>query len=186
MQEIISDLNDSIKRKLIPEKVTAATRDILNSFQVNATQVLESLVTRAAQITMNRTLFAVAGMEFGDLVSHIAKTFDRSLAESTTLANTSMSTFMRVAIKGQFEAAQKGQDEPLRYEYSGPVDLLIRPFCAEMMRESKSGKSWTMDEIQQMDNGTGLPVATTNGGWNCRHLWNISIDALQSSEQQAA
>jgi len=186
MQEIISDLNDSIKRKLIPEKVTAATRDILNSFQVNATQVLESLVTRAAQITMNRTLFAVAGMEFGDLVSHIAKTFDRSLAESVGLAETSSSMFLRIAMNGQFDAAQKGQNEPLRFEYSGPRDLLNREFCRKMLDKTRAGESWTKEEIEKMDNDQGLPVFTCAGGFRCRHQFILAVAALQSSEQQAA
>ena len=186
MQEIIADLNDSIKRKVIPTQLTSTTRDILNSFQVNAAQALETLVTRAGQLAMNKTLFAVGGLKFGKLVETISNTFNRSLAESTTLANTSMSTFMRVAMKGQFEAAQKGQDEQLRYEYSGPMDLLTRPFCQDMLTETAAGKSWTMDEIDQMDNDSDLPVSTCGGGYNCRHQFILDVQALTESEDQAA
>ena len=186
MQEIISDLNDSIKRKLIPTQLTATTRDILNSFQVNAAQALETLVTRAGQLAMNKTLFSVGGLKFGKLVETISNTFSRSLAESTGLAETSMSVFMRVAMNGQFDAVQKGQDEPLRYEYSGPRDLLNREFCREMLEETAAGKSWTRDELENMDNDQDLSVWTACGGWRCRHQLILDVQALSEIGEQAA
>lgn len=185
MQEIISDINDTLKRKLIPTKLTGATKDILNSFQVNAAQALDTLVSKVGAQAMSKTLFSIGAMKFRDLVEIIQKTFNRTAAESVTLAATSQSTFYRVAMLSQFKDAQNGQDEPLRYQYAGPVDLLIRPFCLRMMRETASGKSWTMDEIDALDNGSELPVATFCGGWNCRHSLIIDISDMKQKRMAA-
>lgn len=38
------------------------------------------------------------------------------------------------------------------------------------------GKTFTIDEIKQLDNKQGLPVLTYVGGWNCTHFWEPVID----------
>lgn len=56
-----------------------------------------------------------------------------------------------------------------------------RPFCKNLMTLSKF-KSWTLDDIRLMNNGQGLPVFLSRGGWynnpdtgrtepRCRHQW---------------
>ena len=186
MQEIIADINETIKRKLVPTKLSATTKAILNSFQVNAAQSLDTLVAKTGAQTMRKALFSVGAMKFRDLVEIIGKTFNRTVAESVTLAATSQSTFFRVATLSQFKEAQKDQDAPLRYQYAGPIDLLIRPFCLRMMEQTASGRSWTMDEISDMDNDSDLPVDTFCGGWNCRHSWLLSLDDVVGGEAVAA
>lgn len=53
-----------------------------------------------------------------------------------------------------------------RFIYLGPADSRNRPFCA-----GKVGKTFTREEIAQLDNGQGLDVMTRCGGWGCRHHW---------------
>jgi hypothetical protein len=53
-----------------------------------------------------------------------------------------------------------------RFKYVGPKDLRNRPFCAEHV-----DNTYTRGQIDEMDNGQGLPVWTNGGGWNCRHVW---------------
>ena len=56
-----------------------------------------------------------------------------------------------------------------------------RPFCRDLVRMSKS-RSWTIEDIELMNNGMGLDVFTSRGGWRtlegtnthvpfCRHIW---------------
>lgn len=53
--------------------------------------------------------------------------------------------------------------------YLGPEDNITRPFCEKLLQ--KKPPIYTLDEIQQMDNGQDLPVLTYGGGYNCRHQW---------------
>jgi hypothetical protein len=56
-----------------------------------------------------------------------------------------------------------------------------RPFCKNLIRMSAT-KSWTLEQIQAMNNGMDLDVFTSRGGWRtlpesgihvpfCRHVW---------------
>lgn len=55
-----------------------------------------------------------------------------------------------------------------RFKYLGPLDQVTRKFCEHVLEE---GPVYTLEEIQAMDNGQGLPVMTYGGGYNCRHQW---------------
>lgn len=56
-----------------------------------------------------------------------------------------------------------------RFKYFGPP--AERHFCVSMLEMSREGKTWTIEEINAMSNGQGLPVLYFRGGWNCRHRW---------------
>jgi hypothetical protein len=62
------------------------------------------------------------------------------------------------------ENAKKRNINHFRYE--GPRGALSRDFC-----KSRVGKVYTLEEIETMDNGQGLPVLYFCGGYNCRHRW---------------
>lgn len=57
-----------------------------------------------------------------------------------------------------------------RYKYAGRTSGNIRPFCAAHV-----GKIYTIDEIQNLDNGQGLSVQFFCGGYNCTHRWEAVI-----------
>lgn len=64
------------------------------------------------------------------------------------------------------------------YRYIGPDDDVTREFCEDLL--AKSPAIYTLSEIENMDNGEGLPVITFGGGYNCRHQWRpISIEQAQ-------
>jgi hypothetical protein len=46
-----------------------------------------------------------------------------------------------------------------------------RPFCKEHL-----GHVYTLEEIMQMDNGQGLDVLTSLGGYNCVHFWTPVVE----------
>lgn len=62
-----------------------------------------------------------------------------------------------------------------KFKFVGPAPE--RKFCIQHYE-----KSYTMNEIKQMDNGQGLKVLYFRGGYNCRHIW---VADNETSVQQA-
>lgn len=75
-----------------------------------------------------------------------------------------------------------------RSDVSGPAVIEgTRAFCRNLVNLSKF-QSWTIDEIERMNNGMGLDVFTSRGGWRtlpditparrvpfCRHIWKALL-----------
>lgn len=82
-----------------------------------------------------------------------------------TLANTSVSMFDNSAM---FEhALSAGINE---FKYDGTLQPNSRIFCVEHFQ-----KIYTYAEILQMNNGQGVPVVSSCGGYNCHHYWTAFI-----------
>ena len=74
-----------------------------------------------------------------------------------------------------------------RSDVSGPdVIDTTRDFCRSLVTQTKLGKSWTIQDIKLMNNGMGLDVFKTRGGWMtlegtnthvpfCRHIWEAHL-----------
>lgn len=72
-----------------------------------------------------------------------------------------------------------------RRDASGP-DVIpgTRPFCKSLIRQSAS-RSWTIQQIGLLNNGQGLDVFRSRGGWfrlpngrsrpSCRHVWEARL-----------
>ena len=69
-----------------------------------------------------------------------------------------------------------------RFVYQGPRDEKNRRFCRRLVTAARNGRSWTRDQIDDMDNspnGEGVgSVWETGGGWNCRHWWIPVADSV--------
>lgn len=86
---------------------------------------------------------------------------ERGFANAETEAQTAVSRFNNLLT---FEnAAVTGTRT---FKYFGPVSAITRPFC-----RAHAGQVFTEEEIRKMDNGQGLPVSESCGGYNCRHYW---------------
>jgi hypothetical protein len=81
--------------------------------------------------------------------------------EVNTLANTALSQLDNASMHEY--AAQGGID---LFLYDGVAHPNSRPFCLEHL-----GNEYTLAEIMKMNNGQGLPVLTSCGGYNCTHFW---------------
>jgi len=92
-----------------------------------------------------------------DILDDLALALDRELPELRTLYDTTVSTFGR-------QIEQMKNPDADYWVIVGPVDAKMRPFCA-----ARVGKVYTKAAIDRMDNGQGLSVWATFGGWNCRH-----------------
>ncbi|NUN68843.1 MAG: hypothetical protein HUU02_03935 [Bacteroidetes bacterium] len=89
-------------------------------------------------------------------------------AQSRTLAITALAQFDNGMM---FEYAQQGGVE--KFLYDGVLHTNTRPFCREHL-----GKQFTLAQIRKMDNGQGIPVETSCGGYNCTHFWTPLVSEL--------
>lgn len=83
---------------------------------------------------------------------------------ATTLANTAIAQFDNAYMH---EVCEQAGIEKFLYD-GMPAQ---RPFCREHL-----GNVYTIDEIIAMDNGQGLDVLTSLGGYNCVHFWTPVTD----------
>jgi hypothetical protein len=152
---------------------------VLMTFRLAAADTLTDVVASVAGAAMHRTMFSVGGLEFGTLVETLQVKLETSIAKARTIADTSMSTFYRTAAARAFQTIQRDVPEMvLKYEYSGPVDKLERPFCRHL---TTVDKSYTREQIDAMDNGMLPNVMLTGGGWNCRHTFILSTRDLEKA-----
>ncbi|MEW6653304.1 MAG: hypothetical protein AB1394_07520 [Bacteroidota bacterium] len=90
-------------------------------------------------------------------------------AQIYTLGNTACSMFDNAVM---FEKALQAGINKFKYDGPGLVershDLCIKSY----------GKIFTYEEILQLDNGQGIPVLTSCGGYNCRHYWTAVINKI--------
>jgi hypothetical protein len=179
--QILETISDQIK---IPLKATRTAADLtaLEGIKEAARQSLgASLDVMVAQAKRN-LLFRVGALNFRDTVKIISKTFNRGIAESETIAATSMTMYMRTnsdATYRRIEKAFKG----VRYRYDGPDDKLTRPFCDALMARSDK-KPLSRKEIDALDNGQLPNVFITCGGWNCRHSFILDLKPLDPKKSR--
>lgn len=102
---------------------------------------------------------AIALRSGADALMHDLR--ERKLAGARTLATTALAQFNNEIT---FSAAD--QTGTTKFLYSGPDGPTTRPFCKRHV-----GKVYTIEEIEAMDNGQGLSVRSSLGGYNCRHFW---------------
>jgi len=103
------------------------------------------------------------GMDYKEFRAELIKQ-NVAASNATTLANTAIAQFDSAYMHEVCE--QAGIEEFL---YDGmPAQ---RPFCQQHL-----GHVYTTDEILAMDNGQGLDVLTSLGGYNCVHFWTPIID----------
>lgn len=71
-----------------------------------------------------------------------------------------------------------------RFVYLGPYDKVTREFCRDLLAK-RSPPIYTFAEISSMDNGQGLDVFATGGGYNCRHQWR-AVPSVEVEESLSA
>lgn len=98
----------------------------------------------------------------------LEKAEGRALANIETEVNTTLMAYQRAV--HMEKAIKAGAD---KFLYVGPDDDITRPFCADHVDQI-----YTREEIDNMDNGTDLPVSLFCGGYNCRHHWRPVSDEL--------
>ena len=76
-------------------------------------------------------------------------------------------TITRTSIAG-FDTIIKHKDDKPTDKYTYIHVPTKRPFCVAILNAAQNGKTWTREEIENMNNGQGLNVFYYCGGYNCR------------------
>ena len=118
------------------------------------------------------SLLGISLSDLGDVLGDAIEPLPGRLAVES---DTAVMRYYRAMAQRAFAQLQKGHDDQMRFRYAGPLDRKNRKFCHEHMIKSRDGVSWTKAEIEQLDNGQGLPVLTSNGGFGCRHQWIAAV-----------
>lgn len=119
-------------------------------------------INRSVNATVQRALRQILdnGGEIGDVTRALRHT--RIAAhQARTLANTALAQYDNATT---FQLAK--QAGITKYKYHGPAAQ--REFCKALLA---TGRYYTLEEINRMDNAQGLPVWSSCGGYNCRHQW---------------
>ena len=184
LQETIARLGESVNKKWPSLDFTQRDLNLLSSVQVNAAASITDVVDSVAGQAITKGMFGLAGLRFGSLVEVLTEKFEESIGKARTIADTAMSTWYRTAADRAYQIIEKDVPEmELRYEYSGPNDFLVRPFCRRLL---SLAKSYTREQIDSMSNNQLPMVFLTGGGWNCRHQWILSVKSLEAQLAEAA
>ncbi len=144
-----------VRMMTIPSQLyTAAVREITRTAAAIDRGVIE-MVTRALR----------RGTSEQRLRERLRREFDVQRQHVYTIGNTIEASVGRAAL-----IEQSHRDRVQRFRYVGPR-ARARAFCSQLLDQAAAGKTWTIEEIERLDNGQGLPVLYFCGGYNCRHRW---------------
>lgn len=90
----------------------------------------------------------------------------RGVPDAETLANTAVAQFDNAYM---FENAEQAGVK--QFKYDGALHANSRPFC-----KAHLGRIYTEAQIEQLNNGQGLSVRSSCGGYNCTHFWTPVIE----------
>lgn len=165
---------------------------IIDVMQASAPEFDMSLVSPAVSAIQERTVDAVFNqliipdtqraindtlsmMTYGDssdlIIGALSSRLKKSTGRQLTEARTKLTSFGRVIMHDAGAAA--GLDH---YLYSGPIDGITRAFCKAL-----AGKVLTDQQISKLNNGSGLSVRSSGGGYNCRHNFSATSQGLIKS-----
>ena len=172
-QETLDRLSSAMKAPLPKIQFGPNDLKVFTDQGVSAKDGLDAVVESIAAQAKQRILLSTGGLSFADLAESLATYLHKALPEATGLAETATATYYRIIADRGYQIIQ--QDLPLlelKYKYYGPLDKLTRPFCAHL---EQVNKTYTREQIDEMDNGQIPNVFISCGGWRCRHQWLIAL-----------
>lgn len=149
---VLPDLAEAIERR---EAVSRLTDEFTNNMGEMRDELLDKTVEvmkeNISKGTISRAAMSESIIEAADGRLHYARTNARMV----------VSAYNRI---GRDEVRQAAG---LEYGYYyGNVRTSSRAFCRACI-----GRVLSMEQIERMSNGQGLPVEIYCGGWNCIHSW---------------
>jgi hypothetical protein len=177
LNETLRQISEGMKEPLPIYKLSTADSNVLASLQANVSTSLEMVMEGVAGAAIQNVLLSVGGLKFGELVQVLSEKLNIAVGRAKSVADTGISTWFRTATDRAFQAIENDlPSKTIKYKYtSGPDDSRTRIFCHRMIVQTRAGKSWTRDQINEMSNGQLPNVLLTAGGFNCRHAWLMSV-----------
>lgn len=151
----------------------------LEQIQAQAvTAVFEDVILPDTQSAIRAALTSLSLEVPADIVmSELEERLKRSEGRQLTEVKTRISQYGR-----SITAAAAAAADLDHYLYTGPLDGLTRPFCKALV-----GKVVTSEQMRTLNNGQGLNVMTSCGGYNCRHTWSpVSEGFIQAADLDEA
>ena len=107
----------------------------------------------------------VSGANLDRLIANVAEEIKTTFGRARSAVDTAIVMSGRAAVSTAAANVNDDADEVIFVmRYVGPDDAKTRPFCRRVL-----GKCFTPDALAALDNGQGLPVESSCGGYNCRH-----------------
>ena len=136
--------------------------------------IFEGVVIPTVKTTVRDSLRDLnAAVPLNTVMSNMQVRMSRAQGRQLTEIKTKISQYGRgiTAIAG----AAAGLDH---YLYTGPIDGITRPFCRALVN-----KVVTETQMARLNNGQGLAVKTSGGGYNCRHSWSpVTESFIEAAE----
>lgn len=149
---------------LEPTATTASVQAQLDSFRVAAVDsVFQDVIIPDTTKAIREALQGMSlGVPLKASMSALSAQLERSEGRQLTEVKTKIASYGRQVTAAVGESA--GLD---LYLYTGPRDGITRRFCKPLINK-------VVDELQmsKLNNGQGLPVKLSGGGYNCRHSWS--------------
>ena len=138
----------------------ALDRERLNSQLVGA--VFDDVILPDLSQRIRSTLTAIdADVSISQTADLLFQRFQAAEGRALTEARTATAQW------GRSLTAQAAEEAGLdNYLYVGPRDGETRGFCKELIDLVVTSK-----QMKKLNNGQGLSVKTSGGGYNCRHSW---------------
>ena len=167
---------------LEPTATTALVQAQLDSFRVAAVDavfqdvIIPDTTKAVREALQGMTLGVSLTASMGRLSDQMQRSEGRQLTELRT----------KIASYGRQVTAAVGESAGLDlYLYTGPRDGITRQFCKPLINKVVDDK-----QMAALNNGQGLPVKLSGGGYNCRHSWSpVSqgfVDAANLTRATAA
>ena len=149
---------------LEPTATTASVQAQLDSFRVAAVDaVFQDVIIPDTTKAIREALQGMTlGVPLSASMSRLSAQLERSEGRQLTEVKTKISSYGRQVTAAVGESA--GLD---LYLYTGPRDGITRMFCKPLIN-----KVVTEAQMARLNNGQGLPVKLSGGGYNCRHSWS--------------
>lgn len=182
---VIAQINRGLKRPLpdvefgIPEKLG------FEGAKLDAKQNLAEVMDRGFSSYQQQVVLAIGGSTPKQLSEILVRRMKVTVSEAAGLADTSIASFYRTITDNGFQIIESDLPEfDIRYLYEGPLDVLTRPFCKGLLQAQTSGRNFTRNQINGLDNGQIPNVFVSGGGHRCRHQWAIDVEHLRAQQEK--
>jgi hypothetical protein len=149
---------------LEPTASSASVQAQLDSFRVAAVDAVfqDVIIPDTTKAVREALQGMVLGVPLKASMSRLSAQMERSEGRQLTEVKTKIASYGRQVTAAVGESA--GLD---LYLYTGPRDGITRMFCKPLIN-----KVVTEAQMARLNNGQGLPVKLSGGGYNCRHSWS--------------
>jgi hypothetical protein len=129
----------------------------------NVSDVFENIILNSVKQSVRDSLTdLVVNVPLSTVMSNMQKRMQRAEGRQLTEIKTKLSQYGR-----SITAIAAVEADIDHFLYTGPNDGITRPFCDALVNKVVTSK-----QMRRLDNGQGLSVITSGGGYNCRHSWS--------------